>query len=154
MQAVLMSPPAMILHPEAAPGLWQGRCGDRSHPSAFLVVWGIFFLMGFCAEAWEDKGQAGVAMPGGVRGRFGGLCVAKPPQCLRVSQAPARRGRGTRAEPREMPINSLRIIPSHVSVTLLRRDVSVCPAGLARLVSPLRHWKGTGQRVLEAAVPG
>lgn len=167
-----MSPP-LILHPGAAQGLWRGlRRGRVATVATPLHFWwfGVYFLMGFLAEAWEHKGYVGAAMPGGgLRGRFGGLCIAKPPQCLWVSQAPARRGRGNRAEPRGMPINSLRISPPRLSVTLLQQrrgwqNASVCPAVLAGLVSALQHrgrsraegaracGAGIGSRIAQGAV--
>lgn len=146
-----------------------GRCGNRNHPFAFLVVWVFFFNGVLCRDlgARGDSDAPGWGLQG--RGRVGGLCMAKPPQCLPVSQAPARRGRGAWAEPREMPINSLRISRSRLSVTLLRRrrgwrDASVCPAVLARLVSALWHWgrsraegargcgAGIGSRTVRGAV--
>lgn len=145
MHVVLMSPPDFA--PRGQPGAvaraGMGRCGDRSHPSG---GWVFFFNRVLCrglGTCWARRGGDARA---GVWGRSGGLYVAKPPQCLLVSQAPAWQDRGARAEPREMPINSLRISRSRLSVIRLGwrrgwRGASVCPAGL---VSAPRHWGRSG----------
>lgn len=59
---------------------------------------------------------------------------SKPPQCLLLSQA----------EPREMPINSLRISGSHFSVTLLGCVSLSCSPSWA-CVSPVAPWKEPGR---------
>lgn len=76
-----MSPP-LILHPGAMQGLWRGlRRGRVATVATPLHFWwfGVYFLMGFRAEAWEHKGGVGVAMPGGAPRPFWWSLHSKTP---------------------------------------------------------------------------
>lgn len=75
----------------------------------------------------------GVDARGGAPWPFWGCLHSPAPAVPMGEPAPARRGRGTRAEPREMPINSLRTRVSplcHLALPMRCVRVSCCPTGL------------------------
>lgn len=87
-------------------------------------------------------------MPGGPWLRlFWGCLHSTAPAVPKGEPAPARQGRGARAEPREMPINSLRISVSPLCLCAPPEKGPVCPAAPLGLWQPYGTGEGPGQRV-------